>query len=60
MVAKPERFAMRMTEEERRMLTQLAARDAMNESDCVRLLIRHAYTAAFGAIQPPKPKRSKR
>lgn len=42
-------FEFRTTEEERRMLDELAERDGLARADVLRLLLRRAHREAFGA-----------
>jgi hypothetical protein len=44
-----DRFTMRVTPEEKQMITALAERDGLSASDYLRLLVRRTHEAAFGA-----------
>jgi DNA-binding GntR family transcriptional regulator len=52
-----QKFQIRVTDEERRMLEALAERDGLSASDVVRQLIRREYAATFGEAPKAKPKR---
>lgn len=55
-------FQLRMTAEEKEMLTELAERDGLTAADKVRQWVRREYATVFG-VEPgakrpkPKPKR---
>jgi hypothetical protein len=46
----------RMSDEERQMLTQLADQDGLTASDAVRQLIRREHAARAGTVSAPKKK----
>ena len=46
-----------MSEMERAMLSALAERDGITQSDVLRMFISRAYAEAFGDKKPPKPKK---
>ena len=48
-------FNVRLTSDERAMLTALAERDGVTASDWVRLTVRRAYAEAFGDKPPKRP-----
>lgn len=53
-------FQLRMTAEEKEMLTALAERDGLTAADKVRQWVRREYSATFDAApgaKRPKPKR---
>ena len=52
-------FQLRVTAEEKQMLTALAEREGLTASDKVRQLVRKDYAATFGEApaKRPKPKR---
>jgi hypothetical protein len=55
-MALPERaimFHVRMSDEERRMLEELAASEGVSASDFVRLVIRRRHADRFGLREPP-------
>lgn len=52
-----EKFQLRLTGDERRMLEAIAERDGLSAADIVRQLVRREYAAGFGAAPPKKPKR---
>jgi len=43
-----DRFTMRVTPEEKQMITSLAERDGLSASDYLRLLVRRTHEATFG------------
>lgn len=54
-----EKFQIRMTSEERRMLEAIAEREGLSASDKLRQLIRRDYLATFGEAPSPKRKPKK-
>ncbi len=52
-----EKFQIRLTAEERRMLNAIAENDGLSASDKIRQLIRKDFTATFAEAPTPKPKR---
>ena len=52
-----EKFQLRMSADERRMLEELADREGLSASDKIRQLIRREHAATFGEEPPKRRKR---
>ena len=48
-----------LSDDEQRMLEELADADGLTASDAVRQLIRRSHAERFGSKEPPKPKRKR-
>ncbi len=53
-------MAVRMTEHEARMARELAEIDGLSLSDVLRMAVRRAYEARFGAVKPARAAGGKR
>jgi hypothetical protein len=58
-LARDEKFQLRLTGDERRMLEAIAEYQGLSASDKIRQLIREAFVETFGEASPkrPRPKR---
>jgi hypothetical protein len=52
-----EKFQLRLTGDERRMLEAIAENEGLSASDKIRQLIRREFLVTFGEASKPKPKR---
>jgi hypothetical protein len=59
-LVRDEKFQIRVTADERRMLEAVAENEGLSASDKIRQLIRRDFMATFGAAPLPKQPKTKR